>query len=249
MSIKINCIVVEDQPLAQEKMVDYISKVDYLNLQKVFDNCFEALNFIKSTKTDLIFLDIQMDDFNGIQFLESISRKPKIILTTAYDTYALKSYELDVNDYLLKPISFNRFLKAVEKIYALIEQHEHKPMIPQPEIAENLTHTDDKEFIFVRSDYKMKKILLSEILFVEGMKDYLAIYTLTQRVLTLMSFKQIENILPSNKFVRIHKSYIISIEHIDSFDKSNVYIANKSIPIGETYKQFFINFLETHRLL
>lgn len=238
MNFKIKSIIVEDQPLAQEKLVGYIEKIDYIDNIGVFDNCFEALNFIKNKEVDLIFLDIQMDDFNGIQFLESLVKKPFVILTTAYDSYALKGYELDVSDYLLKPISFSRFLKSVEKIYS-------KFVVQEP-VKEKVIYTQatERDFIFVRSDYKMKKIYLKDILYVEGMKDYLSIYTTEKRIFTLMSFKQIENILPESQFLRIHKSYIISIDHLESYDKSTVTVATKHIPIGETYKQQFYKFIE-----
>jgi DNA-binding LytR/AlgR family response regulator len=237
MSIKIKSIVVEDQPLAQEKMVDYISKVDYINNLNVFDNCFEALNFIKKNPVDLIFLDIQMDDFDGIQFLESLSVKPLIILTTAYDSYALKGYELDVTDYLLKPISFTRFMQAVQKVYDRIHS------LPPSSDSFHLEPQQKGNYIFVRSDYKMKKIDIDDILFVESMKDYLIIHTKDQKTMTLMSFRQIESMLPAETFIRIHKSYLISMKHLESYDKNIVTVNGKNLQIGETYKQKFQSFI------
>jgi two-component system LytT family response regulator len=237
MTIQIKSIVVEDQPLAQEKMVDYISKVEYINNLSVFDNCFEALNFVKKTHVDLIFLDIQMDDFDGIQFLESLSVKPHVILTTAYDSYALKGYDLDVADYLLKPISFTRFMQAVQKVYDRIH--------PQSTESDSFHLKPQKKdnYIFVRSDYKMKKIDIDEILYIESMKDYLVIHTKDQKTMTLMSFRQIENMLPEETFIRIHKSYMVSMNHLDSYDKNIVTVNGKNLQIGETYKQKFQSFI------
>jgi len=203
----INCIAVDDEPLALEKMKTYISKVEFLNLLETFDNGVDAVNYLKTKSVDLIFLDIQMEDFTGIQLLESLKERPKVILTTAYDQYALKGYELDVSDYLLKPISFPRFLKSVEKVYNSFDKKED--------------HTIElsKEFIFVKSDYKLQKVRFDDIQYIEGMKDYLRIVTPQKRLMVLQNFKKMEEILPDKKFIRVHKSYIIAINKIESIGK------------------------------
>ncbi len=185
----INCITVDDEPLALEKLKDYIDKVQYLNLMASFDNGADSLNFLKKNRVDLIFLDIQMDDFTGIQLLEALKDRPKVILTTAYDQYAIKGYELDVSDYLLKPISFERFIKAVEKVYAIIE----KESTVLNTLRESEIHSDKKsDFIFVKSDYKLQKVRFVDILYIEGMKDYLRIVTPEKRLMVLQNFKKME---------------------------------------------------------
>ena len=236
----INCIAVDDEPLALEKMKGYISKVEYLNLLETFDNGIDAVNYLKTNSVDLIFLDIQMEDFTGIQLLESLKERPKVILTTAYDQYALKGYELDVSDYLLKPISFPRFLKSVEKVYNSFDKKEDYT-IESIELS--------KEFIFVKSDYKLQKVRFDDIMYIEGMKDYLRIVTPKKRLMVLQNFKKMEETLPDEKFIRVHKSYIIAINKIESIGKKSLVISDQHIPIGESYKKQFFDFLEAHSLL
>lgn len=183
--MKINCIAVDDEPLALEKMKGYIAKVDYLNLLDTFDNGIDAVNYLKANTVDLIFLDIQMEDFTGIQLLESLKEYPKVILTTAYDKYALKGYELEVTDYLLKPISFPRFLQSVEKVYSRLEK-EHNYELESIEKSGGL----EKDFIFVKSDYKLQKVKFDDIQYIEGMKDYLRIVTPQKRLMVLQNFKK-----------------------------------------------------------
>ena len=242
----INCITVDDEPLALAKLKDYIDKVQYLNLMASFDNGADSLNYLKNNTVDLIFLDIQMDDFTGIQLIESLLDRPKVILTTAYDQYALKGYELDVSDYLLKPISFERFVKSVEKVYSSLKK-ENKLEV---ELNESQMRADKKSnFIFVKSDYKLQKVRFKDILYIEGMKDYLRIVTSEKRLMVLQNFKRMEEILPENKFVRVHKSYIISVEKIDSIGKKSMKVGDMIVPIGESYKKAFFDFLDDNKLL
>lgn len=164
--MKINCIAIDDEPLALEKMKGYISKVPFLNLVATFDNGMDSMEYLKKHNVDLMLLDIQMDDFTGIQLLEALQSTPKVILTTAYDEYALKGYELNISDYLLKPISFDRFIKSVEKVYAEIEKESKVELVEMRNgsVSEN-------EFIFVKSDYKLQKVRFEDIQYIEGMKD------------------------------------------------------------------------------
>ena len=164
--MKIKCIAIDDEPLALEKMAKFIHKVPYLELLGTFDNALQALEFLKQTKVDLLFLDIQMDELTGIQLLEALKEKPEVILTTAYDQYAIKGYELSVSDYLLKPISFQRFLKAVERVYQKVNDQQKVAAIAPKEKKQA------REYILVRSEYRLQKIWLDEILYIEGMKDY-----------------------------------------------------------------------------
>lgn len=242
--MKLKCIAIDDEPLALNQMQDFIEKIEFLELIGCFKSGLTAIDFMKLNHVDLLFLDIQMDDLTGIQLLESLKNKPKVILTTAYDQYALKGYELDVSDYLLKPISFERFVKAVNKVYD--QCCESKKL--QLDRNDNSTSTA-QEFIFVKADYRLQKINLNDILYVEGMKDYLKIFIGNKKVITHMSMKRMEEILPDNRFVRIHKSYLVSIEKVDSICKNNIYIQENVIPIGEYYKKAFFDFLEKKGIL
>jgi two-component system LytT family response regulator len=241
-SMKIRCIAVDDEPLALEKMETFIEKIDYLDLVDRFDNGMDALNFLRKEEVDLVFLDIQMDELSGIQLLEVLKVRPKVILTTAYDEYALKGYELDVADYLLKPFSFQRFLKAVEKVYDQLKSARSNP-------AEAPSREKRRPYLLVRSEYKLIKIWLDEILFVEGMKDYSRIHCTERRIMTMQNLKKMEGHLPHPAFLRVHKSYIIPVEKIDSIDKNHLQIREHSIPIGGLYKKSLLDYLDSQQLL
>jgi DNA-binding LytR/AlgR family response regulator len=242
--MKINCITIDDEPLALQKMHDYILRVGYLNLMGEFDNAIEAMEFLINEKVDLIFLDIQMDELSGIQMLETMTVKPKVIFTTAYHEYAIRGYELDVCDYLLKPISFQRFLKACEKAHQVIAGGSNS------QSADVLQQTDNKAetYFFVKNGNLTQKINFKDILFVEGMKDYLRIWTKDEKIMTLLSFKKLEEALPADSFVRIHKSYLISIDKIESIERMHVRIANESLAIGDTYRREFFKIIDERKL-
>jgi DNA-binding LytR/AlgR family response regulator len=224
--MQINCIAIEDEPLALKKLTDFINKIEYLRLSESFDNAVEAISYLKDNAVDLIFLDIRLEEFTGIQFLESIQQRPKVIITTAYDKYALKGYELDVADYLLKPFTFERFIQAVEKAFNSIA--EKSSSIPG-------------DYIFVKTAYKLEKIGIPDILYIEGMSEYLKIVTANKNILTLQNFKSFENILPKNNFLRVHKSFIVAIDKIESIERNRIKIQKMFIPISETYKEAFFN--------
>ena len=222
--MKINCIVIEDEPLAAKKIKELIKQVDYLNLLKTFDNAVDAIGYLKQNRINLIFLDIRMKRLSGIQFLEVIQTRPKVIITTAYDEYALKGYELDITDYLLKPIRFERFLKAVNKANAL---------------CASVPNQLEPDHIYVKSEYQTIKILLNDILYIEGLKDYVKIHTVDKTIITRLNVKGINAKLPSNQFVRIHRSFIVSLSKIDTFQKQQIRIGNTEIPIGDAYSNEF----------
>lgn len=240
--MKMNCIAVDDEVLALKKIKRYAEKIDYLNLLGTFDNALSTFSFLRENHIDLIFLDIQMDEFTGIQLLETIKDPPYVILTTAFDEFALKAYELDVMDYLLKPIPFERFVKAVEKVYARFlkdSQIQNKPA--RPEIAS--LQTEKPEYTFVKSGNKTVKMYFNKILFIEGMRDYLQIHTEDSKIMTLLNFKTIQDLLDPQKFIRVHKSYIVAIDKIDYIENNAIKIRDKLIPVSNSYKIAFNSLL------
>lgn len=238
--MEIRCIAIDDEPLALEKMKTYISKVPFLKLEGLFTSGLQALQMINEKKLDLIFLDVQMEDITGIQLLETMTFKPKVILTTAYDFYAIKSYELDVTDYLLKPISFERFLKAVTKVYeSLNHSGQEKPLIVKSESESN-----SADYIFLKTEHRMQKVFFKDIHYIEGMKDYLRIVSHNQRIMTLLSFKKIEELLPKSNFLRVHKSFIVALDKIESVERSRIKMLDMMIPVGENYKKEFQEMLD-----
>jgi two-component system LytT family response regulator len=227
--MQINCIAIDDEPLALSKLVSFINKVPDIKLIKTFDNAVEAVGWLKENKTDLIFLDIQMEQLTGIQFLEATGTTSRIIITSAFDQYAIKGFELNVTDYLLKPFSFQRFFKAVNKVMVYFSQHNDL----RKENGKN------ESYIFVKTEYRLERIDLNSILYIEGMKDYLRIVCRDKKVMTLQSFSKLEEILPSSNFCRVHKSFIIAIDKIKSIERGVILIADQRIPVSNTYKDTF----------
>jgi len=226
--MKINCIIVEDEPLALDRMTGYVLKLPYLNLLSTFDNGIDALVFLKSNRVDLVFLDINMGEFSGIQLLETLNVKPEIIITTAYTEYALKGFDLHVTDYLLKPFTFERFVLAVDRVQANLSKVETMP---------------DKNFIFIKTEYRLEKLLLNEILYIEGMRDYRSIFTTNKRIMTLKPFKEFVLDIPSNLICRVHKSFMVALDKIDSVERDRIRIKDVIIPISETYKKSFFELI------
>ncbi|MDP4281884.1 MAG: LytTR family DNA-binding domain-containing protein [Bacteroidota bacterium] len=234
----IRCIAVDDESLALDLLEDNIRKVPFLELVKRCSNAFEAFETLKTENIDLIFLDIQMPDICGIQFLKSLSHKPMVIFTTAYEKYALAGYDLDVIDYLLKPFSFERFLKAVNKAQEyMVLSNKTEPSGTRNETAIS------GDFIFVRADYRLVKIQFSDILYIEGLKDYIKIYCGVSPVITLMSMKSIEEKLPSTDFIRVHRSYIVNLRKIQFIEKNQIRIGNREIPVSDNYHEAFFKII------
>lgn len=244
---KIRCLAVDDEPLALDILAKYITQLPSLTLIGTCTDALEALSLIQQGKVDLVFVDIQMPSLTGIQFLRVVNGKCKAILTTAYSEYAMEGYELDVIDYLLKPISFERFLKAIQKANSRLENNSvvNNPIPEPPKPIENKTSVIEQQldFIFVKTEYKIIKLSLSSILYIEGLKDYVSIYTTEERILTLQTMKKMEELLPSNRFVRVHKSYIVSLEKINSIERQRIFIGRNTIPIGESYYKDFIRLI------
>jgi len=226
--VKITCILVEDEPLALERLKSFVIKLPYLTLLSAFDNAYDALAFLKTNTVDLIFLDINMDGFSGIQLLETSAIKSQVIITTAYHEYALKGFDLKVTDYLLKPYTFERFVQAVDRVQGFLSKDETAVAM---------------KFIFVKSEYRLEKVLLSEILFIEGMRDYRRIHTATKRIMTLQTFTDFEKEMPSTVICRVHKSFMVSLDKIESIERDRIKIKDQFIPISETYKQAFYSLI------
>ncbi|WP_448702556.1 LytR/AlgR family response regulator transcription factor [Mucilaginibacter sp. AW1-3] len=242
----IKCLVVDDEPLALHILEDYISKIPFLELVKATTNPIEALQLVQDGSVDLVFLDVQMPELTGIQFLKIANGKVKVILTTAYSQYALEGYELDVLDYLLKPIAFDRFYKSVQKAQLII----HPSAVPAPAIKEETAPQQDllTDFIFVKTEHKIQKVYLNDILFIEGLKDYISIFTTTERIITLQIMKKMEEALPEKHFIRVHKSYIVAINKIDSIERSRIWIKDKIIPVGDTYREEFFKIIDAKNI-
>lgn len=230
----IRCLAVDDESYASDIIATFINKTPFLELVGTTTNAFEALNLVQEDKVDLVFLDIQMPELTGIQFLKICGDKCKVILTTAYPEYALDGFDLDVVDYLLKPISYERFYKAALKAKQIISPVSYEVVNIPVAGASN-------DFIFIKGDTKNKyiKVNYSDILYIEGLKNYVSIYTATQRIITYQSLRELEVDLPKPPFYRIHKSYIISLEKIKMIDGNTIYINDQSLPVGDTYKEEF----------
>ena len=223
------CIAIDDEPLALKVIKDYVDKVPYLNLEGTFDNPFEALQYLSQQSVDIVFIDINMPGLNGLDLIRSLRKISNVVFTTAYSEYAIDGFELDATDYLLKPFSFERFLRAVNKCNRL-------------EVPQNSESASNKfpNFIFVNSEHRMIKVMISEIYYIEGFKEYVKIYTgEDQPILTIRSLKSFEEQLEPNSFIRIHKSYIIAIDKIQDIRHGKVKVNDKYLPIGDTYKEIF----------
>lgn len=224
----IRCVAIDDEPLALELLEDNISKVPFLQLVAACDSVKDAMKVMQQEQVDLIFLDIQMPGLTGLQFIESMTEKPMIILITAYKQYALEGYNLDVLDYLVKPVSLDRFIKACNKANQLFELKSNR---------KNAVASAKPEYIFVNADYKLVKVTLADIIYIEGLKDYIKIHLKSAQhpLVTRMPIKTIEEQLPQEQFIRIHKSYIVSVSFITAIRKSSVFIDLLELPLGDTY--------------
>jgi len=226
--MQIDCIIIEDEPLAQERIKGYIQKISFLRLLEVFDGGVEALSFLQTHIVDLIFLDINMGDFSGIQLLESIRLDGQVIISTAYHEFALRGFDLNVTDYLLKPYTFERWLQAIDKV----KNNKIKGQVmPAP------------NFIFVKTEFRLEKLQLDELLYIEGMRDYRRIFTLNKQILTLETFGELEQRLPTGVACRVHKSFMVALHKIDSVERDLIRVGKVEIPLSEKYRKQFIQLL------
>lgn len=219
----IRCLVVDDEPLAQNLLKNYIGKMASLELVASTSDVFAALDMAQQQKVDLIFLDVQMPELTGIQFMKILAGKCKVILTTAYEEYALQAFDLDVVDYLLKPFSFERFAAAVQKARERL----------QPAAREN----NPAEHLFIKTEYKIVRVAVKEIRYMESMRDYVSVYTENERILTLQSLRTFEEQLRTSSLMRVHKSFIVNLDRIDKVERRRIVMGDKYIPIGETYQE------------
>jgi two-component system LytT family response regulator len=224
----IRCIAIDDEPLALELLEDNISKLPFLQLVAKCDNAMEAMKVLQQEQVDLIFLDIQMPGLTGLQFIKSMTEKPMIILVTAYEKYALEGFNLDVVDYLVKPVSLDRFVKACNKANELYQ------LKAKPKDAA----VPNTEYFFVNVDYSLLKVIFADIVYIEGLKDYIKIHlkSTSKAVITRHSIKSLEEQLPASQFIRIHKSYIVSLKHITAVRKSSVFIDAIELPVSDNYR-------------
>ncbi len=239
--MKINCIAIDDEPLALDIIHDYCAKVPFLNLIRKFDNAMESVEYIRNNKIDLMFLDIQMEELTGIQLLNALKYRPYVIFTTAYESYAIQGFELDVMDYMLKPISFERFVKGVDKVY---EKMQLDQKLRSPGDNNDNTGNQGNPYFFVKTETRIEKVLYADVLYVEGMGDYWRIITTTKKIMSLLNYKKLEEILPPTQFVRVHKSFIVALDKIDSVERNRIKIADRLIPISETFRKVFFDLIE-----
>lgn len=220
------CIIVEDEPAAIQKLSSFIEKIEYLHLTACFQSVAEALNWLNQHTVDLIFLDLHLGEAKGFDLLKSISYSPHVIVTTAFSEYAVESYQYYIDAYLLKPYSFSDFLQAISKIY------------------KSSTYIGSKkDYIFIKTEYRLEKVLLNDILYLEGMKDYIKIVMTNKQLMTLMNFKEIIELLDSQNFYRVHHSFVVAIDKIDFIERNRIVINEQYIPISESKRVNFLKFI------
>ena len=224
--MRYTCLIVDDEQLARQLLEEFVSKVPMLELKGMCKNPLEAMEILKEENIDILFLDIQMPELTGVEFVKTLVHKPAIIFTTAYSEYALEGYQLDILDYLVKPFPFDRFIKAVNKATEFIDLKRNS----------SNAKTGDSDYLLLHADHKIYKVNLDDIEYIEGLKEYVSYYTKEKRIIVLQSLKSIEESLPPKRFIRVHRSYIVPIEKIKTLDGNQVQIGGKLIPIGRSYK-------------
>jgi two-component system LytT family response regulator len=236
----LSCLVIDDEPLAIDVIAAYIPRVPFLKLAGTYTNPVDALIQLQKERIDLIFLDIQMPQLSGLQFMDLLQSSTQVVIVSAYNEFALQGFEHDVTDYLLKPVSFERFLKSAEKALRLSDIFARDISTPMATVTPPAT----PDFIFVRAENKIIKVNFNDILYVEGLKNYISIYLVdNKRIITLQNMKALEEVLPTNRFVRVQKSYIVNLEKIDSIERQRIFIGNNSIPIGEAFATNFFSII------
>ncbi|MBD1365305.1 response regulator transcription factor [Mucilaginibacter sp. ZT4R22] len=241
--MELNCLVIDDKPLAIDILADYIGKVPFLKLVATTTNPVEGLSIVREQNIDLVFLDIQMPQLNGLQFIKIAGRQCKVVLTTAYSEYALDGYEHDVVDYLLKPIAFDRFYRAAEKAaqVLMISENGKAAHLFSPG---NLQQANTANYLFVKTEHRIQRVNLDDILYIEGLQNYISMQTSTERIMSLQTLKRIAEQLPVQDFVRVHKSFIVALKHITYIERSRIFIGETIIPVGDSYRDAFYKLIE-----
>lgn len=237
----IRCIAIDDEPLALKQIASYVEKTPFLTLEAQFESALQAITFLQDNEVDLMFVDINMPDLNGMDFVKSLTNPPKVIFTTAYSEYAIEGFRVDAIDYLLKPIGYSEFLKAAEKARERVQPKENK---------KTEVHSDDK-FLFIKSEYKILRINLSDIKYIEGMREYVRIHQQSEKaIMALMSMKRMEEFLPNDQFMRVHRSYIVNLQKITTVERNRIVFDEKVyIPVSEQYKPKFQKYLDDNFLV
>lgn len=238
------CIIVDDEPLARQLLESYVERVEGLHLVKSCSNAIEAFSVIQQKPVDLMFLDIKMPQVNGLDLLKSLKQPPAVILTTAYREYAFEAFDLDVVDYLLKPVLFERFLKGISKIYKL-----QQPVNSPGEQNITFSQSYDDAYVYLKEDREMVKVFLKDILYIESLRDYVRVKTVGGQVVTYQKISYLEQKLPEDKFIRIHRSFLVAFDKISSFTVSSVKIGEADIPIGRLYKNETLKALNKNNVL
>jgi DNA-binding LytR/AlgR family response regulator len=238
--MKLKVIAIDDEPLAITLLVDYINKTPFLELAGTFDNPIDAIDFLNKQPVDLILVDIQMPDLTGIEFVRTLENTPKVIFTTAYAQYAIEGFKLNATDYLLKPFSYEEFLKAVQKAYKIAELENNAAT----------TLEVNNQFLFLKSEYKIRRINFNDILYIEGLKDYIKVFIKGEPkpILSLNSIKALEQKLPEDKFMRVHRSFIVNLDQIDTIERSRIVFGKEYIPVSDQYKEKFQTYLDKNFL-
>ena len=238
MNEKYNVIIVDDEYLARKLLQDYVSKVESLQLVATCSNAFEAMEALANNTVDIMLLDIQMPDLTGLELVKGLEKKPAVIFTTAYSEYAVDAFNLAVVDYLLKPFDFPRFFQAVRKAIGNVQPKAEETTKQAADISKS------NDFITVKADYKLYKINYDDLLFIEGQHEYVTFHTTQRRITALFALKDLEELLPKDRFVRVHKSYIVSFKHIQDLDKSDVTVAGNKVPVGASYRDELLSRLQ-----
>ncbi len=231
--MKIKCVITDDEPMARKGLRGYIEKVNFLTLVGECEDAIELNTMLKSSQVDLIFLDIEMPDMTGLELLSNLANPPKVIIVSAYEQYALESYEFAVADYLLKPVSFDRFLKSVNRVYDLLQTDQK----------------EDNDYIFVKSDKQLKKILFKDILFLESMENYVFIQTILSKEIVYATLKQLYESLPKNIFLQTHRSYIVNMDKVNAIDGNQLNVDSYKIPVGRNFRDEIYNVILNNRLI
>ncbi|MFA6245600.1 MAG: LytTR family DNA-binding domain-containing protein [Mucilaginibacter sp.] len=231
MTNKISCVITDDEPLARKGLRGYVDKTDFLELRGVFEDAFQLSEFMRANPVDLLFLDIEMPDFTGIEFLKTLKNPPKVIFTTAFEQYAIEGFELEIMDYLLKPISYERFLKATLKAKAYFTSKSQ----------------GDPDYLFVKANGKLEKIILSDVLFIEAMENYVAIHLIENKIITHTTIKSLLEKLPAQKFVQTHRSYIVAIDKVQTIDNNILYMNKHQIPLSKQSREKVIGVCKKNR--